>query len=169
MPTHPGAAQQRRGGLVPRPAGSAQPAALVGRTDWAPSVRTPPRLCSRQASRAPRRKRRVIGWAAIGAFAFGVSGVVIAVQRGQDVCEVSATGIKFCEHDDDARREVAQAQPAIEERASQCESEAQAQGTGAVAAETADITGTWLGDNGFTYVIQQFGNQARSARSASAG
>jgi hypothetical protein len=108
----------------------------------------------------PRRKRRVIGWAAIGAFALGVSGVVIAVQRGQDVCEVGATGIKFCENDDDARREVAQAQPAIEEQASQLESEAQAQGTGAVAADVADITGTWLGDNGLTYVIQQFGNQA---------
>ncbi len=108
----------------------------------------------------PRRKRRVIGWAALGAFALGVSGVVIAVKRGQDVCEVSATGIRFCAADDDTRQQIEEGQPAIEERSSELQTQAQQQATGETAAGTADLSGTWLGDNGFTYVIEQFGDEA---------
>ena len=162
MPTHPGAAQQRgAAGWYPDPLGPPSQLRWWDGTNWSPSVRTPAEaVLTSKPPEPPRRNRRVIGWAAIGAFALGVSGVVIAVQRGQDVCEVSASGIKFCENDGDARREVAQAQPSIEERASQFENEAQAQGTGAIAADVVDITGAWLGDNGLTYVIQQFGNQA---------
>jgi hypothetical protein len=162
MPTHPGAAQQRAtAGWYPDPFGPPNQLRWWDGTNWSSNMRTPPEVVlTSKPAEPPQRKRRVIGWAAIGAFALGVSGIVIAVERGQVVCEVSATGIKFCENDDNARREVAQAQPAIEEQASQLESEAQAQGTGAVAADVADITGTWLGDNGLTYVIQQFGNQA---------
>ena len=85
---------------------------------------------------------------------------MIAVQRGQDVCEVSATGVKFCENDADARQEVEQAQPAIESQASALQSQAQAQNTGETTPGLADISGTWLSDAGFTYVIEQFGTQA---------
>jgi hypothetical protein len=84
---------------------------------------------------------------------------VVAVQRGQDVCEVSATGIRFCANDDDALRQVEQAQPAIEEQASELQSQAQAQAVGELVTAI-DISGTWTGDDGFTYVIEQFGDQA---------
>jgi hypothetical protein len=105
------------------------------------------------------RKRRVVGWTALGAFTLGASGVVIAVQRGQDVCEVSATGVKFCDSGDE-RREVVAAQPAIAEQASELQNQAQARETGDAAPSPIDISGTWISDDGFTYVIEQFGNQA---------
>src|SRR5262245_58651255 len=162
MPTHSGAAQRRATpGWYPDPLGPPSQRRWWDGSSWSSNVRTQPEAAPTPKPAEPRRrKRRVVGWAAIGAFALGVSGVVIAVQRGQDVCEVSATGIKFCEHDDAARREVARAQPAIEEEASELRSEAHAQGSGAAAADTANITGTWLGDNGWTYIFQQFGDQA---------
>jgi hypothetical protein len=105
------------------------------------------------------RKRLVIGWAALGAFALGASGVVIAVQRGQDVCEVSATGVKFCDREEE-RQEVVAAQPAIADQVSALQSQAQALGTDEGAPGLIDISGTWISDDGFTYVIEQFGNQA---------
>src|SRR5262245_38646481 len=162
MPTRSGTAQRRAtAGWYPDPLGPPGQLRWWDGSIWSSSVQTPPEATVAAKPAEPtRRKRRVIGWAAIGAFALGVSGVVIAVQRGQDVCEVSASGIKFCEHDDDARREVAQAQPAIEEHANDLQTEAQAQGNGEVGGDTADITGTWQGDNGLTYAIQQFGDQA---------
>ncbi len=142
-----------RGGTATR--WDRRPAAVVGRSAWGPDADPP----ARPSARPPRskRKRRVIGWAALGAFALGVSGVVIAVQRGQDVCEVSATGIKFCAADDDTRQEIEQGQPEIEEQVGELQSQAQQQATGETAPGTADLGGTWFGDNGFTYVIEQFG------------
>lgn len=115
---------------------------------------------ARAAEPRPPKRRRVIGWAALGAFALGVSGVVIAVQRGQDVCEVSATGIKFCENDPASREQVEQAQPAIKEQAGELQREAEQGATGETAPGTADFSGTWTSDDGFSYVIEQFGDQA---------
>jgi hypothetical protein len=171
MPTHPGAEQRRvAAGWYPDPLGPPSQLRWWDGSAWSSEVRTPPETpLTRKPVEEPRRRRRVIGWAAIGAFALGVSGVVIAVQRDQDVCEVSATGIKFCEHDDDARREVAAAQPALEEQANELQSQAQAQGSGAATAGAADIGGTWLGDNGLTYVIEQFGDEATFSEIGFAG
>jgi hypothetical protein len=162
MPTHRGSTQHRAAaGWFPDPLGPPKQLRWWDGAAWSASVRTPAdQVATLERSRQPRRKRRVIGWAAIGAFALGVSGVVIAVRRGQDVCEVSATGITFCEDDDDTRREVEQAQPAIEQQASALESEAQAQAAADPATDAADLSGTWTGDDGFTYLIEQFGNQA---------
>jgi hypothetical protein len=161
MPTHPGAAQRQRAvaGWYPDPFGSPRQLRWWDGTAWSASVRTQAdRVSKRERSSLPRRKR-VVGWAAIGAFALGASGVVIAVRRGQDVCEVSATGITFCADDDDTRREVEQAQPAIEQQASELETQAQAQAIADPATDVADVSGTWIGDDGFTYFIQQFGDQ----------
>ena len=85
---------------------------------------------ARAAEPRPPKRRRVIGWAALGAFALGVSGVVIAVQHGQDVCEVSATGIKFCENDPASREQVEQAQPAIKEQAGELRARSRTRGHG---------------------------------------
>lgn len=161
MPTHPGAAAQRRAvaGWYSDPLGPPGQLRWWDGAAWSSSVRTAPEAGAMTRPTKSPPKRRVIGWAAIGAFALGVSGVVIAVHRGQDVCEVSATGIKFCENDDDARRQVEQAQPAIEEQASELQSQVQAQAVGEPVTGV-DLSGTWTGDDGFTYVIEQFGDQA---------
>jgi hypothetical protein len=165
MPTQPGTAERRAAaGWYPDPLGPPGQLRWWDGQAWSSSVRSPDAPTQRTATpkpeRPPRRKRRVIGWAAIGAFALGASGVVIAVKRGQDVCEVSATGIKFCASDDESRQEIEQGQPAIEEQASELQSQAQEQATGETAPGTADLSGTWQGDNGFTYVIEQFGDEA---------
>jgi hypothetical protein len=161
MPIHPGAAAQRRAkaGWYPDPLGPPGQLRWWDGAAWSSNVRTPPEAVVTTRPAEPPRKRRVIGWAAIGAFALAVSGVVVAVQRGQDVCEVSATGIRFCANDDDALRQIEQAQPAIEEQASELQSQAQAQAVGEPVTAI-DISGTWTGDDGFTYVIEQFGDQA---------
>jgi hypothetical protein len=128
---------------------------------WSSSVQTPAAPRSAPAPRpAPKRRRRTVAWSALGAFGLAVTGVVIAVNRGQDVCEVSAAGIKFCENDEDARQEIEQAQPALEQQASVLEVEAQEEATAQTTPSLVDLNGTWTGDNGFTYVIEQFGNQA---------
>ena len=128
MPTHPGTAQTRPGpGWYPDPTGPTRSAALVGRPSLVRrgAVAARPALAG-SSGQPPRRTRRVIGWAAIGAFALGVSGVVIAVRRGQDVCEVSATGDRVLRaRRRRSREEVEQAQPAIEEQARELESRGQ--------------------------------------------
>lgn len=106
----------------------------------------------------PAKRRRVIAWGALGAFGLAVSGVVIAVNRGQDVCEVSATGIKFCDTDDD-RSAVEQSQPQLEQQASELVDDAR-DDAAAAQPPRVDLSGTWTGDNGFTYVIEQYGDQA---------
>jgi hypothetical protein len=163
MPTHPGTAQrQAAAGWFADPLGPQGQLRWWDGLAWSSSVQSPPAPQPGTASpvRKPKPRRRVIGWAAIAAFALGVSGVVIAVRRGQDVCAVSATGIEFCERDNDALQEIEQGQPAIEEQASELQSQAEQQATGATAPGTADLSGSWHGDNGFTYVIEQYGDEA---------
>ena len=59
-----------------------------------------------------------------------------------------------------AREQVEQAQPAIKEQASELQREAEQQATGETAPGPADFSGTWTSDDGFSYVIEQFGDQA---------
>jgi hypothetical protein len=168
MPRQGAATQQRAAaGWYPDPLGAAEQLRWWDGSAWSADVRSPAPPAPGTAARAQQkrhqptaRKRRTIAWAALGAFALAVSGVVIAVRRGQDVCAISASGIEFCERDDDVRQEVEQAQPALEEQESELQSEAQAAGVAETAPGTVDLTGTWLGDNGFTYAIEQFGEQA---------
>lgn len=164
MPTHPGTAQRRAAaGWFPDPLGPPEQLRWWDGQAWSSSVQSPPapRPGTAATVRSPRPRRRVIGWAAIAAFALGVSGVVIAVRRGQDVCAVSATGIEFCERDNDALEEVEERQPAIEGQVSELQREAQQQAvTGETSPGTADLSGSWRGDNGFTYLIEQYGDEA---------
>jgi hypothetical protein len=163
MPKHPGTAERRAApGWYPDPLGPPGQLRWWDGNAWSASVRSPsaPRAGTAATTPAARRKRRTVGWAALGAFALAVSGVVIAVRRGQDVCAVGASGIEFCERDDNTRQEVEQAQPAFEEQARELESQAAEAETGATAPGTVDVSGTWIGDNGFTYAIEQFDDQA---------
>jgi Protein of unknown function (DUF2510) len=163
MSTHPRTTQQRAAaGWHPDPLGAPGQLRWWDGNAWTSSVQTPaaPQPGTAAPDHRPRRKRRTIAWAALGAFALGVSGIVIAVRRGQDVCAVSATGIEFCRRDDDARQQIEEAQPELQEQASELQDQAQELGTGDTPPGTADLTGTWLGDKGFTYFIEQYGDQA---------
>jgi hypothetical protein len=160
--TQAGAAQRATAGWYPDPLGPPGQLRWWDGSGWTSSVQSPsaPRPGTAETRESPRRKRRTIGWAALGAFALGVTGIFIAVVRGQDVCAVSATGVEFCERDDATLREVEEGQARIETQASELQSQAQAQDAAPTAPGTADLTGTWVGDNGFTYVIEQYGDQA---------
>jgi hypothetical protein len=172
MSTHPRTTQQRAAvGWYPDPLGRPGQLRWWDGNAWTSRVETPaaPQPGTAAPDERPRRKRRTITWAALGAFALGVSGIVIAVRRGQDVCAVSATGIEFCERDDDARHEIEEAQPELQEQASELQNQAQELGTGDTTPGTADLTGTWLGDKGFTYFIEQYGDQAVISEIGSGG
>jgi hypothetical protein len=105
----------------------------------------------------PRRARKAIVWTAVAGFALAAAGTAYAMARGQDVCEVSASGIKFC---GDASAQVEEGQEAITEQAAALEEQAQEASGTSPPVGVADLGGTWRGDNGFDYVIEQFGDQA---------
>ena len=125
---------------------------------WSASVQMLSAPESAPVAPRPKRTRRVIGWAALGGFALAVTGTVVAISRGQDVCEVSATGVKFC--DEAERRDVEQAQDQIGDQASQFEDDAREQGGDDQVAAGSGVAGAWTGDNGFSYLIEQWGPEA---------
>lgn len=174
MSTQVAAMQQRSGaGWYPDPHGPAGRLRWWDGRRWNPAVHATSTSTSTSTSsqtaheisasppvQRPPRRRRTIAWAALGAFALGVSGVVIGVRRGQDVCEVSATGTTFCANDGEAVEQVERGQPVIEEQVGELESAAAAQAEDQPALGSADLSGTWTGDDGFLYEIEQFDDQA---------
>jgi hypothetical protein len=156
-----GATRQTPAGWHPDPLGPPGQLRWWDGSRWTAAVQTPSapdRARALGPASTPKRARRTIGWAALGGFVLAVSGVVMAITRGQDVCEVSATGVKFCESDEPSQVEQGQAQ--IDQQVSQFEEQASQLDANVDDPNAADLAGTWTSEAGFTYVIEQWGAEA---------
>lgn len=112
------------------------------------------------------KRRSTIKWSALAAFVLVVVVVAFALSRGQEVKRVSADGsIEFYSSGDRAAAEPEVVRESIEAQQPEVDAQvadlaAAAQQSGANDAQVADFGGTWIGANGLTYVISQFGDAA---------
>jgi uncharacterized protein DUF2510 len=115
------------------------------------------------AAARPHRVGRIFSLTLAG-FALAVVVVVYAVARGQDVKRVSPTGeIEFYSSGggtEFSSEEIRQRQDGMDERLSQLEQRARDSAGSAPAATGPNLTGTWFGDNGLRYDIEQYGTAA---------
>lgn len=107
-----------------------------------------------------RPRRRTIAWGALGAFLLAAGGATYAIARGQDVCEISATGLTFCDDGGGDTAQIDQGQDELGAQAEQYLEQASEQGVDVPRIDAVELSGQWDGDNGFAYVIEQFGDQA---------
>jgi hypothetical protein len=108
-------------------------------------------------------KRRKVPWFRLSFLLIAVAVIGLAIYHGQDVKHVGLNGeIDFYSRDGQAgpdQQEVTRRQQGIEQRLRDLEASPQREGSGTTAG-LVDLTGSWQGDNGFTYLIEQYGSEA---------
>ena len=115
----------------------------------------------------PRRRRgQAIKWGALGTFLLVAVVVAVALLSGQEVKKISPSGsIEFYSRGDRAAAEPEVVEESIAAQQNQIDAEVEqlesnAQEVGVDNPGLANFDGTWIGANGLTYVISQFGDAA---------
>lgn len=171
-----GADQATPPGWYPDPVGRDGDQRYWDGQQWTQHVHPPntptaqPATTAAQAPAGDSRRRRTwfgqtIKWGALGGFLLIVAVVVVAIVSGQQIDTVNPrTGeIRFYTAGEAAP--AAEVADDIEEQQEQVEArveqlEADVRDEGRTDANVADFGGTWIGANGLTYVINQFGDAA---------
>jgi Protein of unknown function (DUF2510) len=105
---------------------------------------------------------RRLAWGTLATLLIGVSAVVYAMSRGQDIKRVTPSGeIEFYSTGEQlSQGEIENRQGGLEQRVSELEQEAKSRAnSGAAPQEGADLRGSWIGENGLRYSFQQFGSE----------
>lgn len=124
--------------------------------DWSQHVMAAPEPAPQRRGQGSFARLSVAG------FLLAVVVIAFAVFKGQEIRKVSPTGdVEFYSTGGGGSgEEITVRQDDIDRRVAELEGEAQQQGGGLPAPAGIDLTGQWAGDNGLTYVIQQYGPQA---------
>ena len=129
-------------------------------TDAVQAMPTPSGEAHRPGSTPAGCVRCTIRWGAVGMFLLAAGAATTALVRGQEVCEVSASGLRFCDDGGGDTETIDRAQDVLSDRAA---TNAEQVREGAVVTpkvDAVDLTGVWSASNGFTYAIEQVGDQA---------